>query len=102
MKFNDLEKDVPVELTGILGDEELEVDAEPLDLDAVMERATGVSLSPYSQQKMVMSDEAIGHSDRGDIFHDIFGETAQSDFLKSTPAISFDLVPAVCSIELPQ
>lgn len=95
MKPNDLEKNVPVELTGILGDEALEADVEPLDLDLepLIERMTGVSFSPYSQQKLMLSHEAVGTSDRGSMFEQIFGdEVRQSDFLKGAMDNAGDLL----------
>jgi hypothetical protein len=83
MKFSDLEKDVPVELMGILGDETVESGDEPLGLEALVEGITGVSLSPYSQQKLMLSHETVGTSDREPMFEQIFGEgVPQSDFLK--------------------
>lgn len=90
MKFNDLEKDVPVELTGILGDEALEADAEPLSLEPLIERMTGVSLSPYSQQKMVMSNQISIPSSNAPMFEDIFGEgDIGADQTASIPQSSF-------------
>jgi hypothetical protein len=103
MKFRNVAKDMPVELTeAILGDEVFDGDEIPLDIQTIIERATGVSLSPFSQQKIVLSNEAVGTSDRGSIFEDIFGETAQTDFLNSSAAKkSFDLMPALASFEAP-
>lgn len=90
MKLNDLEKDVPVELTGILGDEALEVDAEPLSLEPLIEGMTGVSLSPYSQQKMVMSNQISIPSSNAPMFEDIFGEgDIGADQTASIPQSSF-------------
>jgi hypothetical protein len=82
---NDLRKDIPVEMEeAILGDETAEIGGDPLDLETIMEQATGISFNSYSQQKMVMSNGAVGRSERGLMFDDIFGPDAapQSDFLK--------------------
>jgi hypothetical protein len=90
VKPNDLEKDVPVELTGILGEEALEVDAEPLDLKSLIEGMTGVSFSPYSQQKMVMSNQIPIPSSNAPVFEDIFGEgDIGADQTASIPQSSF-------------
>lgn len=91
MKFSDLEKNIPVEMTeALLGDEALEVDAEPLDLDPLIEGMTGVSLSPYSQQKMVMSNQISIPSSNAPMFEDIFGEgDIGADQTASIPQSSF-------------
>jgi hypothetical protein len=76
MKKVDL-SNVPVEMVQeLFGDEIVTEGDEVVDtsIQRLVETATGVSLSPYSQEKMVLSDQISTPSSNAPMFSDIFGE----------------------------
>ena len=67
---------VPTEMVeALFGDENIaEGDEVDISIQRLVETATGVSLSPYSQEKMVLSDQISTPSSNPPMFSDIFGE----------------------------
>jgi hypothetical protein len=75
MKKVDL-SNVPVEMVQELFGDEIVTEGDEVDISIqrLVETATGVSLSPYSQEKMVLSDQISAPSSNAPMFSDIFGE----------------------------
>jgi len=67
---------VPAEMVEALFGDEIVVEGDEVDtsIQRLVETATGVSLSPYSQEKMVLSDQISTPSSNAPMFSDIFGE----------------------------
>jgi hypothetical protein len=67
---------VPVEMVQELFGDEIVTEGDEVDtsIQRLVENATGVSLSPYSQEKMVLSDQISTPSSNAPMFSDIFGE----------------------------
>jgi hypothetical protein len=83
---------VPTEMVeALFGDENIvEGDEAEINLERLVETATGVSLSPYSQEKMMLSDQVSVPSSNAPMFSDIFGEgDIGADQTASIPQSSF-------------
>jgi hypothetical protein len=91
MKKIDL-TNVPVEMAQELFGDEIVLEGDEVDtsIQRLVETATGVSLSPYSQEKMMLSDQVSVPSSNAPMFSDIFGEgDIGSDQTASIPQSSF-------------
>jgi hypothetical protein len=84
---------VPAEMVeALFGDENLNLESDelPINLENVIERATGQSFGAYSQEKRVLSDEVVLPSSIAPTFSEIFGERgAGEDEFFSRPQSSF-------------
>jgi hypothetical protein len=91
MKKADL-TNVPTEMVeALFGEENIaEGDEVEISIERLVETATGVSLSPYSQEKMVLSDQISTPSSNAPMFSDIFGEgDIGADQVVALPQTSF-------------
>ncbi len=82
---------VPAEMVEALFGDEIVVEGDEVDtsIQRLVETATGVSLSPYSQEKMVLSDQISTPSSNAPMFSDIFGEGIGADQEVALPQTSF-------------
>jgi hypothetical protein len=83
---------VPAEMVEALFGDEIVLEGDEVDtsIQRLVETATGVSLSPYSQEKMVLSDQISIPSSNAPMFEDIFGEgDIGADQTASIPQSSF-------------
>jgi hypothetical protein len=83
---------VPAEMVEALFGDEIVTEGDEVDtsIQRLVETATGVSLSPYSQEKMVLSDQISTPSSNAPMFSDIFGEgDIGADQEVALPQVSF-------------